>query len=759
MIEKKKGVFIWKEAEEFDSLGGWDLDSQFFESLGTAYLIANGMGTPVKDAETILKIPKEGTYRLWVRCKNWVPEVRIGKWVGKFKVSVGNNVSETTFGEFPEYKWLWEDGGKFTLSEGEISVSLQDLTGWYGRCDAILLTDDLSFDPPNEREEIEKFKNYIGYSKRPKEIRKKYDVVVIGGGLAGLCASISASREGCSVALIQDRPVLGGNASEEIRVRVAGHAFKVPDMPPPVHFPNLREPGIVEEFKLEIANDIQDFEHGWPNDIIMKVVQKEKNIDIFDNNVALFPHMIANKIESVVTINPRTGERLIILGDIFLDSSGDGVIAYRAGANYRMGIEGKKEFNESLGPVKPYKYVLGSTIKYDSKDTGKPQTFTRPPWARPFEHSDIKSNRPRIRDIPADFTIEYGGVLDTIYDAEEIRDELFRITFGYWDLVKRSDLKAKNHVMDFLPIVVGKRESRRFIGDYILNQNDVQNAPLFSDRVAFGGWPIDPHPYEGIYGSFFGKASTGEDNNTFLSGIYSIPYRCLYSNNIENLLFAGRNISATHFAFCSARVMATCGLEGQAVGIAASLCKKYKTTPRGIYQNYIGEMQQKLLKEGCYLINISNEDEGDLAKTAKILVSSGEDTANNVINGITLNGNENMWISEDKTPQWIELDFGCEKEFNSVRIIFDTNMDPAYPNTPRSEKTVKDYKLLYFDKTKSSWVDILKVEDNYQRLRVHDFETIKSQKIRVQIDEINVISEGKARLYEIRVYKENSKKY
>jgi hypothetical protein len=646
-------------------------------------------------------------------------------------------LADTVFGEYSSSEWKWQNGGIFSLEEGEITLAIKDLTGWYGRCDAILLTTDLDFSPPNEREKIEEFKESIGTLKKPVKA-SKYDVVVAGGGLAGISAALAASGLGCKVALIQNRPVLGGNAGEEIKVHVLGAGSAT-------HSYAARETGIVEELKLEMANQAHDWEMGWPNHIFLDAVEKEENIDLFLDTEATYPIMEDNQIIGLKGVKPRTGENFIFYGKTFIDCTGDGTIGYNAGAEYQRGMESKYEFDEDLAPEEANNYVLGSTIMYECNDTGETIEFVKPPWARHFNSSDLP-REPALSDKPSVWWIEYGGTLDTIYDAEEIRDELLRIVYGMWDYVKRNDKNSRNYELSWAGLAAGKRESRRLVGDYILNQNDLESATLFPDRVAYGGWPIDLHPPEGIYS---GEPPCEQHQ---LSNIYSIPFRCLYSKNIENLMFAGRDISATHVALASTRVMGTCAVCGEVAGVASYLCKKYDSNPRDICKSHLLELQQILLKNGCYIPDLPNQDKEDLAREARIKASSRVLSAKNIINGIAHRGEKNEWISSKRVPQWIELSFKEPIEFNSVRIIFDTHLDGPNPPSPRAKECVRDYELLYWNG--SAWVKILEVKDNYQRLRTHYFDPINAQKLRLKINAMNLYESGRARVYEIRIYNE-----
>jgi len=454
-----------------------------------------------------------------------------------------------------------------------------------------------------------------------------YDLIVVGGGLAGISAAISAARLGCRVALVQDRPVLGGNSSSEIKVHISGAQTGIG------YNPWARETGIIEELLIEDRfcnpgsaltgriNSIWDI-------LLYEWVKREKNIDLFLNSSAREAVMAENnRIEEVVCVQLGTERIIRLKGNLFIDASGDGALAYSAGAEFRMGREARQEFNESFdSPEKADHYTLGSSLLFLARDMGHPVPFEPPPWAAKFLREEDLPFR-NHRDTEAGYWwIEVGGDFNTVYDNESIRDELLRQLLGVWDHIKnQGDHGAENLALEWVGMVPGKRESRRFIGDYILTERDVKSGTLFPDRVAYGGWLIDTHTVGGILAKGKPTASFVVDPRLYeerLVNPYSIPFRCLYSKNIKNLMMAGRNISVTHVALATTRVMATCAVIGQAAGTAAYLCKKYNVAPNQIYPSYVEELQQLLLKQDCYIPRVRNQDQEDLAREAKISASS-----------------------------------------------------------------------------------------------------------------------------------------
>jgi hypothetical protein len=439
---------------------------------------------------------------------------------------------------------------------------------------------------------------------------QRFDVAVIGGGLAGICAAIAASRRGCKVVFIHDRPVLGGNSSSEIRMHVCGAVAGFNRF--------ARETGILEEIRMENALRNPHDRHSVWDWILWEWVTREPNITLYLNTAATQAIMRGkDTIAGVKCVQTSTEKEFTFYASYFIDCSGDGTVAAAAGADFRMGREARSEFNEPLAPEKADNLVLGSSLLFEAKDVGHPVKFVAPPWAKVFATDDDLRFRGHSYLNKGHWWIEWGGRFNTITDNEMIRDELIKALFGVWDHIKnRGDHGADNYILDWIGNVPGKRESRRFMGDHILKQQEVQEAELFSDRVACGGWPIDLHPPDGIYARDE-RPATGVTVDLF-----SIPFGSLYSRNIRNLLFAGRNASMTHVAFGATRVQATCAIMGQAVGTAAALCLKRRCTPRDLREKHIMELQQALLKDDAYIISMRNCDPDDLLRGARVTASS-----------------------------------------------------------------------------------------------------------------------------------------
>jgi len=595
------GTTLWIEAEHFQQLGGWVNDAQFVDQMGSPYLLAIGLHGPVDDAVTTVNVPVAGHYRLWVRCRDWVPEFS----PGRFQVILGGHTVDHIFGQSKQKGWIWEDGGLHRLEAGRLEVRLHDLTGHYGRCDALVLTTEENFQPPGEKDHLARLREQLGGVSREPRRLEKYDTVVVGGGLAGTFAAVASARLGCRTALIQNRPVLGGNASTEILVAPQGDKTGEPLDP--------GEGGIVEE----VRGDPQGY-----SERLLALVKSEENLDLFLNTHATGVQMASpDRIGAVEAMNVTTGERFLFPAAVFIDCTGDGVIGVWAGAEWRHGREPRSMYGESRAPEKGDSHTMGGTLRYATEKLPKPVAFQAPPWARKFPNCDDfgPGRHPQLQFGGWQWVIEYGGMLNTYDDAEEIRDELLRIIWGMWDHAKNHCPKladqAPYYKLVWVSHVVGKRESRRLIGDYVMTEHDIANQVLFPDRVAYGGWGIDLHPP----GGFYDKRPPAEFSHRVK---FSVPFRSLYSKDIVNLMMAGRCISVTHAALGATRVMITCGLQGQAVGTAAALCKQYGVLPRELGRRHIVQLQQQLLKDGCHLIDLPNQDPRDLALRAGVTASS-----------------------------------------------------------------------------------------------------------------------------------------
>lgn len=444
----------------------------------------------------------------------------------------------------------------------------------------------------------------------------KSDLVVVGGGLSGVCCAITAARSGIKVVLVQDRPVLGGNSSSEVRLWILGATS---------HMGNnnrwAREGGIVDEILIE--NTYRNPE-GNPiifDTVLLDKVVSEANITLLLNTAVYHvDKKDESTIESVRAFCSQSQNEFELIAPLFCDASGDGIVGFLSGAAFRMGAESKDEFGEKFAPSKEYGELLGHSLYFYSKDAGLPVKFVPPAFAL-----DDITKIPRFRTFNAKeygcklWWLEYGGRLDTVHQTEEIKWELWKVVYGVWNYIKNSGKfpDAENLTLEWVGTIPGKRESRRFEGDYILKQQDLVEQRTFEDAVAFGGWSIDLHPADGVFSEKPGC------NQWHGKGIYEIPYRCLYSRNISNLFLAGRIISATHVAFGSTRVMGTSGYTGQSVGKAAALCTQKTILPKDVLSTgNILELQSQLLSIGHFIPGLALDDEADLVKKASLSASS-----------------------------------------------------------------------------------------------------------------------------------------
>lgn len=571
-LDAQTHVFV--EAESFANTGGWVIDQQSFAVQKSSYLMAHGMGKPVKDAVTTVQFPKKGKYQLWVRTKDWAP---FPKGPGKFQISVNGNRQDMIFGESGSAEWKWYKGGTVDIQSTSAELAFHDLTGFNGRCDALLFTDDAKFTPPHDIEQLSLFrKKMLGLADTP-QAAGHFDLVVVGGGVAGTCAAISASRSGLKVALIQDRPVLGGNNSSEVRVHLMGDVDKN-------HYPKLGR--IVREL------DNGDPGNGNPDAKLygdarkLSIVKDEKNISLFLNTHVYKAEKQGEQIVAVTGRNIATNQEVRFTGTYFADCTGDGTLGFLAGADFKMGRESKSETGEAMASEKADEFTLGTSNLWASLPKDTLSSFPLLPWAMQF------SDEYHIDQHKSDWQWETGfGRFNTITQAEEIRDHNLRAVFGNWSYLKNNKPeKYGKHQLAWVAYIGGKRESRRLTGDHILTQMDIQDGVKYPDGAVTATWTIDLHFPDRKNALYFPGEEFMAETEHIRVAPYTIPYRCLYSKNISNLFMAGRNISTTHVAFGSTRVMRTCGMMGEVVGIAASVAKKHKTTPRGVYQNQLNEL-------------------------------------------------------------------------------------------------------------------------------------------------------------------------
>ncbi|HWV70946.1 MAG TPA: FAD-dependent oxidoreductase [Pseudosphingobacterium sp.] len=561
------------EAESFRQKGGWVVDQQSFPVLHSSYLMAHGMGRPVADAKTQVKFSKKGSYKVWLRTKDWAP-YPVGP--GKFKLHVDGQALAPTFGESGDGAWKWYNGGEIRVEKDSVELVLQDLTGFNGRIDAILFSRGSNTEPPNELAALDGLRNkLLGLRAGLKEMGD-FDLVVVGGGVAGTCAAISAARLGLKVALIQDRPLLGGNNSSEVRVHLMGDLDKS-------YYPKLGR--IVREL------DNGDPGNGNPNAKEygdarkFAIVKAEKNLSLFVNTHVYQAETANNTIKAVIGRDIETNQERRFTAKYFADCTGDGTLGFLAGADFRMGRESKQETGESLAADKADDFTLGTSNLWASLPVDSVTTFPETPWALTF------SEEYHIDEEQSDWQWETGfGNFNTITEAEQIRDHNLRAVYGNWSYLKNNKPeKYGKRALAWVAYIGGKRESRRLLGDHILTQMDVQEGKVYPDATVTATWTIDLHFPDKKNSLYFPDEEFFAGTKHIRVAPYTIPYRCLYSRNVSNLFMAGRDISTTHVAFGSTRVMRTCGMMGEVVGMAAFVAKQHQTTPRGVYEKHLPE--------------------------------------------------------------------------------------------------------------------------------------------------------------------------
>ncbi|MEX0320809.1 MAG: FAD-dependent oxidoreductase [Puniceicoccaceae bacterium] len=561
------------ETAHFDNKGGWKLDTQFHNILGFSYLLAHGMGEPVNDARTKVRFPDKGKYHVWVHAKDWCP----GDWEspGRFQLMVDGELLPEEFGT--QAGWGWQKASPIEVEDTDVMIRLKDLTGFEGRCGAIYFTKEASEIPPADLKELTAWKlEKQGMSTKPSEV-EYFDTVIVGGGISGCAAALAASSQGIKVALIHARPVLGGNASSEIRVHTEGIHGKAADFLEQIdtrHWPN-GSPGAHEDDRKR-----------------HEAMESAEGLELYLNHTLIAAKTKGDKIESVDAVDPETGTRRRFVSPVFIDCTGDGWLGYMAGAEFSYGRESKHKYGEAWdqhgelwSPEKPDGRVMGSSVLWRSFENTAKKTFKFPdvPWAKPVVGSYAATN--------GEWQWEYSAPdKHQIHDAEEIRDHMFRAIYGCFSNAKKRPENAR-YYLQFVAYNAGKRESRRLIGDHVYTMRDAADSVEFEDTVVTEKRKIDVHYQEKLLGKevdFLSEALFHSIKNTF----YYIPFRSLYSKNVSNLMMAGRCFSCSHIGLGGPRVMNTCGQMGVATGFAAALCSKHETTPRSVGKKHLAELRK-----------------------------------------------------------------------------------------------------------------------------------------------------------------------
>lgn len=542
-----------------------------------------------------------------------------------------------------------------------------------------------------------------------KHLTLQVDFCVVGGGLSGLCAAVSAARHGARVALMHDRPMLGGNASSEVRMWVCG-----------AHGDNNRETGLVEEIALENCYRNPLFNYSIWDSILYEKARFEPNILLLLNCSCTEARMDGQRIAAVKGWQGTSETWHTVEANLFADCSGDSILAPLSGAEFRVGREAASEFGEDIEPEQADRKTMGMSCLLQARETDRPVTFIPPSWAYTYRSEGDLPHRAHPLPSGNFWWIELGGEQDSIHDTDALRDELLKITFGVWDHIKnQGDHGAQNWALEWVGSLPGKRESRRYVGDHILTQNDVRAEGRFDDLVAYGGWSMDDHHPGGFryagQPTIFHRAPSP----------YGIPYRSLYSRNIANLFCAGRNIGTTHAALSSTRVMATCALCGQAVGTASAIATRKGLTPRGIYQQAIRELKQTLMEDDCYLPWNAREVS---ALTRQAALSAIEGDPEPLRNGLDrpIAGADNGWTGS--LGAWVQYQWPAPVTVKRLRFVLDSDLNRKahnsvsnYPLSLEPQHTPATLvRSLRVDACSpdGQWYNVARVADNHQRLVV-----------------------------------------
>ncbi|PKQ61334.1 FAD-binding dehydrogenase [Labilibaculum filiforme] len=577
------------------------------------------------------------------------------------------------------------------------------------------------------------------------------DVLVIGAGMAGISAAVAAARNGAKTILVQDRPVLGGNASSEMRVTVNGA-------------PQERETGIIEEILIE--NWVYNKQESYPvwDHVLYNYITRQPNLELMLNTQALEAIMDGDKIKAAICWQSTSETRFTLNAKQFIDCSGDGLLAATAGAEYRTGREGKKEFGESYAPDQADGWTMGDCIMMITKDMGRPMPFKAPDYALPFDHETaFKDKHRRIKQVKEGFWwIEVASEYDIIADREQNRHKLMAYFYGVWDYIKNSGdfPEAENIALDWVGSIPGRRESRRFMSDYILTQNDILNDPHFEDAIGFGGWSLDEHNPGGIENlkepaSYFHQKS---------EKVYEVPYGILYSKNIENLSFAGRNASLTHIALSSTRIISTCALMGQAVGTGAAICLQKGINPRELRSKYMNELQEQLLRDDVFIPNRPAKDSNDLAKSAMAIMASSTLSGDTklLVDGVSRDRGEEIhhWEADGLDAE-LQLEWKKPVKISKVELKGDTNVLRRIMMHKNPQKNIQNEQILDVPpeliktasveaRVKGQWLEVAKIEENITRLMKTSFDQVSTTAIRIKLKE--TWGAKNAKLFEIRCY-------
>ena len=569
------------EAESFETLGGWVIETQSMAKIGSAYIMAHGLGIPVADARTTIEVEKEGVYTFFARTRDWTKIWGRGEPAGRFTLDVNGNPLGTTLGTNGS-EWKWQKAGSAYLTAGRNTLALHDLTGFNGRCDAIYITDE-GDEPEQDNEKLPEFRKKIT-GIRVGDYPEEFDLIVAGGGMAGVCTALSAVRSGVKTLLIQDRGMLGGCNSSEVRVSLGG----VPHAEP---YPNLGNT-VVEIGPIMGSGGTYPAEFYEDSRKLMVFgLEPADRYKIELNTSVVGVERDGNRITAVICRSCVTGKETRYRAKLFSDCTGDAVLARMMGAETMYGTESGEEFNESLAPEEASDEVMGQSVLWLSSDTGRYSDF-------PEVDFGIGINDDNVLNVKGgDWEWESGQYRNQADDAEYIRDYAMMAIYANWSYLKHHSVwkrEFETRKLDWVSPIGGKRESYRVVGDHVLTQNDIEDKVEYKDATAAITWNIDIHYPDPAYTKKYPEPFRSCAYHRGIGAPYAVPYRCLYSKDIPNLFLGGRIISATHVAFAAVRVMRTLGQLGEVVGMAAAVCKKHNAEPREVYTEYLDELIDRM---------------------------------------------------------------------------------------------------------------------------------------------------------------------
>ena len=565
------------EAESFADKGGWSVDQQFMDQMGSPYLIAHGLGRPVTDASALVPVPAPGKYYVYVRTYNWTSPWHSGKGPGAFAVAVDGKRLRNVVGDKGN-AWEWQYAGAVAIKDKQATVSLKDLTGFDGRCDALYFTTDKTDVPAED----------MSRPRKEAVAVDGFDFVVVGGGIAGMSAAMSAARLGSKVALIHDRPVFGGNNSSEVRVHLGGAV----DVGP---YPAVG--ALVKEYGPDRGGNAKTPER-YEDSKKQDWIDSEKNIRAFMNCHVNEVFAVDGHIDSLIATDIVTGERFLFAAPLFADCTGDGTVGYLAGADYLYGRECRDDFGESMAPELPDSLTMGASVQWRTRKAADGNA-SFPEFFYGLELDDESCRRVSM----GEWTWENGMRYHQVDCAERVRDYGLLVVYTNWSYIRNKLGLFPDRALDWVAFIAGKRESRRLLGDYILKQDDILKQVSYEDASFTTTWTIDLHfPDPENSALFPGEEFISATKHVSIEP-YAVPYRCLYSRNVDNLFMAGRDISVTHVALGTVRLMRTCGMMGEVVGMASSLCRKHGVGPREVYRRHLPELRS-LMKKGVAVDNL-----------------------------------------------------------------------------------------------------------------------------------------------------------